>query len=713
MDELNRHRIASTIFDLGINRGEKNSTRIGIYGRWGEGKTTVLKFIRDLGRDKHYPIAWFNPWKCGDQIHLWADFYLAVMEAFPLSKVGKSFDLKSWFAENLPLVTKIPWIKNAVGSAPEIAVSYFMKHIRDDISAQLNALPIEQQKLIIIIDDLDRTSPVLTPHLLLGILEELDIPNCIYVVALDPIIVAKALPTVHPGWGTTAEFLEKILEFRFWLPQPEKDDLKNLCHSEIQLLPFPISHNVIRDILSLLPQNPRKLKQLFRGLWRLKEVVGRHDEEELRWVVMILCEHMRTLSNDVFQTLVGNSEFWSDLFVADFGRTEESAESEDAKWIETLKTAVHNSTDLTDPQSNDHVLDTLVTLLKGLRDKAPFMPAITVRYFARLSEEPPIYTWRDYRSLLAEWRTSASPERLKESIELQAKLAHSSYEKGCKELWRTILDHRELILSEGAQGISQEQLLKSIETSQYDLDLAEGLIVGLNLFSPDQRFLGPEEFHLVYKHFDRWQHFDKPSDYSPIREREHRLITEIATRGSWFAPLALTYIRLGELEGPDLTDGSHNRLAKSLVRTLTPFIAGELYDLFSKRGGVNSLWPREQFLVHKYILLNKKSSFYSVHGLSRLRELASQADHNSDINENFYHFLNLIHHTVKKGMPLLSPDEVVPLASDSEIIGIIWKAATARQIQFRMISSLIETRNKLIALAGTDSHLPLPIWITS
>lgn len=71
-DVLGRWGLARTIFDL-ISTGEREtSLRIGVYGGWGEGKTSVLRMVETQARRASVPVCWFSVWSAATQRDLWS-----------------------------------------------------------------------------------------------------------------------------------------------------------------------------------------------------------------------------------------------------------------------------------------------------------------------------------------------------------------------------------------------------------------------------------------------------------------------------------------------------------------------------------------------------------------------------------------------------------------------------------------------------------------
>src|ERR1043166_245982 len=238
-DALRRSPMARMVHDLIAGGLPRQPLRIGIYGEWGEGKSTVLNFIALFCRRSHIPVIWFNPWAAKDAASLWRSFEREVrtklragrswkervaewivrgsrFSEWGLRLVGR---WKPWVAEILPL-------QKAIDAAAASVDRKRPALDRASVERYLRKLP-PTGRLVVVIDDLDRATPEVVPHLLLALRELFDIPGCAFIVALAPKILGRALPAIHPGWGTTGEFIEKIVQFPFWLPPPDTKDLLN------------------------------------------------------------------------------------------------------------------------------------------------------------------------------------------------------------------------------------------------------------------------------------------------------------------------------------------------------------------------------------------------------------------------------------------------------------------------------------------------------
>src|SRR5215470_830047 len=381
-DLLRRWNLAKTIYDLVRGCPQEWSPRVGLYGGWGEGKTSVLNFIESLAHEEGIPVLWFSPWNAQDRVELWTAFS-AELERRLGYRPGRERRARRWMARQvrrwfpfLRAAANVPAAAVPAELAPhsaeilkgvfvltEAIVPTLTKDIppqRQDVERQLLSVPGDA-RLIVFIDDIDRGNAELMPHLLLALREVFDLPGCAFIVAFDPKTIADALPSAHPGWKATPEFLEKIIQFPFWLPALTRQDVLALAREEVNTFPgVLVDASALGEVVDLLPANPRRLKDFFRGLWRLSRILARHDASEIKWMPLLLIELMRTLSSAGTQALFHDEKFRGDLGVATFFPGDSKTEA-GAKVIKGLRD--HATAILKSIKCSDDILEGLLRLV--------------------------------------------------------------------------------------------------------------------------------------------------------------------------------------------------------------------------------------------------------------------------------------------------------------------------------------------------------------
>ena len=92
-DYFQRYGFASRIAQVLINRRESSSITVGVYGSWGEGKTSVMHFIaKELAANSNAIVINFNPWRFSDEQSLLLAFFTTLAERLkPLGENSRWF----------------------------------------------------------------------------------------------------------------------------------------------------------------------------------------------------------------------------------------------------------------------------------------------------------------------------------------------------------------------------------------------------------------------------------------------------------------------------------------------------------------------------------------------------------------------------------------------------------------------------------------------
>ena len=224
---------------------EHDSLCIGIYGKWGEGKTSFVNMLKQKIKLDNptlsKAIVDFNPWIINEEKGLIKDFFKTIAG----NAEGK---LKEFIAKYGGIIAYSAQIVGNV-VAPGLGAS-FKKHVKELNKYILKAseTSIEQQKediskelvgsnkhLIVFIDDIDRLDCDEIHAVFRLVRQVADFKNTIYVLSLDEERVAKSIGKYF-GEGCESDgrqFLEKIVQIPIVLPQIQKNDLKRLLRAHL------------------------------------------------------------------------------------------------------------------------------------------------------------------------------------------------------------------------------------------------------------------------------------------------------------------------------------------------------------------------------------------------------------------------------------------------------------------------------------------------
>lgn len=230
-DAFNYAPLAERLAKSIVNMTPPDGLVIGIYGEWGLGKSTFIKFIlhylEKLPDEEQPIIVHFNPWWFAGSEHLVKQFF-GQLHAILRSRLSKSVKGLLVF-----LKTYGDIISENTGSGVIKAVSNLIPDFKNqDVyslkSEVAKALKKQKKRIVVVIDDIDRLSPDEIRQVFTVIKAIADFPNVIYLVAFDKAVVTKALD------DRGAEYLEKIVQVPFELPLPSKVQLQKLLLENLE-----------------------------------------------------------------------------------------------------------------------------------------------------------------------------------------------------------------------------------------------------------------------------------------------------------------------------------------------------------------------------------------------------------------------------------------------------------------------------------------------
>lgn len=228
---------------------------MSIEGVWGSGKSSLVNLLADelrKNQEQAPQIVRFEPWLVGDRNGMLVELMSALasaVEAIEAPEKGRREKLKEEtgkLAEQLRGYASklsrgaVPFAQLAgilglpggglAGKALEsvaeatdtINLGKPLPQIKEELSEGLRKL---SRRIVVITDDLDRLEPREATEIMRLIKAVADFPNVIYVLCYDQKNLANGLKkslSVDDG----AAFLEKIIQVRFKVPQPEAFDLR-------------------------------------------------------------------------------------------------------------------------------------------------------------------------------------------------------------------------------------------------------------------------------------------------------------------------------------------------------------------------------------------------------------------------------------------------------------------------------------------------------
>lgn len=349
-----------------LNSSNPEPITIGIYGKWGEGKTSFLNLIENKidhfekkEGDKEYLKFHFNPWRYSNEDEMIFDFFDGLSKRFyvekdkNIQKVGKQLIKYSRYLKAIKISSSIG-IPTKFGTSVTFDPSEIFKAFGEDLKGNEltldslkdkvnDAIKTANFKVVVFIDDLDRLDKEEIYTILKLIKLNANFNNFIFIVNLDSEQVAKAIKYRYGDEIVDGNlFLEKIINIPIHLPKIENEDLQFYFEIKfsklINLLDFKDLESkekeideIKRDFSFHLFKSPREIIRVLNGFFISAFSIG--DEINLRdlfWIEWLKIKNTKLYdkiksynSSDSESFFTGQNEIidFNDKFDMDAGKT--------------------------------------------------------------------------------------------------------------------------------------------------------------------------------------------------------------------------------------------------------------------------------------------------------------------------------------------------------------------------------------------------------
>lgn len=243
-DRFSRAQFASRIADTIAGRQDTSSIVIGLYGPWGDGKTSVLEMMDEvLQKHSHVISIRFNPWHFQSEELLLRGFFSTLAEALGKSLPTKKEKLGQTLSQygDLLSLASVSLAGGMVSLSPGTAAKGLGNTLSavglDELKRRLEAILAESGKRIaILVDDIDRLDRQETHAIFKLVKLSASFRHTSYVLAFDDAVVAAALGERYGHGGEEAgrAFLEKIIQVPLHLPPADEIALRQLAFEGVE-----------------------------------------------------------------------------------------------------------------------------------------------------------------------------------------------------------------------------------------------------------------------------------------------------------------------------------------------------------------------------------------------------------------------------------------------------------------------------------------------
>lgn len=234
-DVLRRERIADRL--TRIIGGQEAPFVISIDGRWGTGKTFLLKRWRQDLENQDWQAIYYNAWEddfAGDPlISVTGQLAEHLKKGSLWAKARKLGRLVAPFAQAVAstasiAATGVPitHVRRPRQAPPNHLADYLEKRAaKDELKKHLAELAADVRKetgqpLVFIIDELDRCRPTFAIELLERVKHIFDVPNIVFVFGINRRELVKSLESVY-GEIDAGTYLRRFFDIEFVLPEAD------------------------------------------------------------------------------------------------------------------------------------------------------------------------------------------------------------------------------------------------------------------------------------------------------------------------------------------------------------------------------------------------------------------------------------------------------------------------------------------------------------
>lgn len=287
-DILKRASFVNNLADSIISWDKEKSLVIGLYGKWGVGKTSILNLTENKLKEskESIEIIKFNPWGYSESDDLLNPFikqistqlsknkknrkllsllkkYVELLKLFPskdsLTKtwsyiilvtdvIGINLfnkfpnfipKLKYWVLFGLAFLAIILFFSDTLIKI--LSIKWHEEKTLSEIKSNINTKLLSSKKMIIIIDDIDRLSAQEMRQIFRIVKNNADFQNTIYILSFDREVVEKAISIDNKLDGKS--YIEKIVNVEYDITEPPNSILRKYLLMQFEHIIEPLDDN--------------------------------------------------------------------------------------------------------------------------------------------------------------------------------------------------------------------------------------------------------------------------------------------------------------------------------------------------------------------------------------------------------------------------------------------------------------------------------------
>ena len=232
-DSFHRSGFAKRIAETLAGRKDPTSIVIGLYGPWGDGKTSTLNLMEEtLEQHNHVVCVHFNPWHFQSEEQLLKGFFATLADA-----LGKSLPTKrEEIGEALKRYSGLLAFVGAGEAARSVGEALSSAKLEERRKRVEKLLGESGKRVVVLIDDIDRLYRTEIQAILKLVKLSASFNHTSYVLSFDDEMVAAAIGETYAEGGVEAgrSFLEKIVQVPLHLPPADEIALRRMTFDGVE-----------------------------------------------------------------------------------------------------------------------------------------------------------------------------------------------------------------------------------------------------------------------------------------------------------------------------------------------------------------------------------------------------------------------------------------------------------------------------------------------
>ena len=446
-----------------------------------------------------------------------------------------------------------------------------------------------------------------------------------------------------------------------------------------------------------LPDNPRRIKRVVRGIEMMKREIQRHGIDEVDWTSIFYGLILELESKSFFSRYVKEVFFDTERRVAEAFR-EDGRERREAARLARIQALADEL--ITDEARRARV----VALAQKWEEARAYWDNHKVIYALRLFERPHAFTWEEFDGVMQLWRADKRAEVLLNAIDATAHARLVPIPAAIREFAESLRNRYSQQLELAADAFSAAGQGRAMDRGDEALQALRQLMM-------DARFttaMRAELFEKLCEAFRPFAHFNGNARDQEQRPREIVVLRELAggAGDQW-----QKFAKALQAEEPHMES---DRALISVKNEVLAEFDGRSKELVTETlredRGIRRLLDYQFLRRPRAFFLDAEGDLWNPAPDAPLLRFFADAARNELIQKNAHTLLRMAHeNSAEMGEAVRTG--LSRMLSVPHIAAAIWSAAIATPIQYRQLLETRRCRAFLIQRGIEEAALLYPDWL--